>query len=167
MSHGPSGLCRHVWVCRTCGTHRSDWEKPDQLDAANAEIELLRDEWHSMPIQYQMAVDRLARERDEFMDLYQDAQRRRVEHEDTIGKLSARIAELERDAARFRNGFANLTQALQDAPGLPIETLSAEDQAKWTDLLTGLLMALGVLEATGKPQSMWEALTEAAMKAKP
>ena len=25
MADGPSGLCRHVWICRTCGTHGSDW----------------------------------------------------------------------------------------------------------------------------------------------
>ena len=77
-------------------------------------------------------------------------------------QAASAIVALQQDVDRYRNGFANLMQALQDAPALPIETLSVEDQAKWTDLLTGLLMALGVLETTGKPQSMWEALCDAA-----
>lgn len=70
--------------------------------------------------------------------------------------------ELERENQRFRNGFANLTKALQDGPGLPIELLDEADQAKWTDTITGILMALGVLEVTGKPMSPFEALMEAA-----
>ena len=84
---------------------------------------------------------------------------------DECAEAARYVAQLERDAERYRNGFANLMHALQDAPPLPIEALSAENQAKWTDLLTGLLMALGVLETTGRPQSIWDALTDTSIRA--
>lgn len=73
---------------------------------------------------------------------------------------------LERENRRLRNGFANLNKALEEAPGLPIELLSAEEQEAWTDILSGILMALGVLETTGRPMSPFEALIEAAGEAK-
>lgn len=76
--------------------------------------------------------------------------------------MTGHAKDLERENQRFRNGFANLSKALQDGPGLPIELLDEADQAKWTDTITGILMALGVLEVTGKPMNPFEALTEAA-----
>lgn len=60
------------------------------------------------------------------------------------------------DAAKFKNGIDNLIIALDEAPGLPIELLSEEDQAKWTNTITGVLMALGPYRITGRPQSVWE-----------
>lgn len=82
------------------------------------------------------------------------------------GRRTESAATLADENRRFRNGFANLSQALADAPGLPIECLSPEDQAKWTDTLTGILMALGVLETTGRPLHLFEALTEAVDEAR-
>lgn len=79
-----------------------------------------------------------------------------------LSALRAQVQTLTAENQRFRNGFANLYQALQDAPGLPIEALGEEDQAKWTDLITGLMMALGGLEMDGRPMSVWEALQDAA-----
>lgn len=76
-----------------------------------------------------------------------------------------RIRELEAENQRFRNGFANLNQALADAPGLPLEIQDKESLELWTDTLHGILMALGVLEATGKPLSPFEALVDAAQLA--
>lgn len=108
-------------------------------------------------------IERLARERDEArLEAHLQATDREVQ-ERRAEAAEARIAELERDAARYRNGFANLMQALNDAPGLPLECLSQEELARWTDVLTGILMALGVLEHTGRPMSMWEALQNAAI----
>jgi hypothetical protein len=30
---GGSMLCRHIWVCRTCGTHLSDWPESQKDEA--------------------------------------------------------------------------------------------------------------------------------------
>jgi len=60
------------------------------------------------------------------------------------------------DEQKFRNALDNILAALKAAPPLPIETLSAEDQAKWTDVITDILMALGPYEVTGKPITPWE-----------
>ena len=75
--------------------------------------------------------------------------------------LSSEAEEVERlrdDNQRFRNGYANLMNALQNAPGLPLEGSSEEALVEWTNIIAGILFALGTLEATGKPQSPWEAL---------
>jgi len=63
-----------------------------------------------------------------------------------------------RELRKFQNGIDNILAALKAAPSLPIETCSIEDQAKWTDILTSILMALGTYEATGKPRTMAEEL---------
>lgn len=81
-------------------------------------------------------------------------------------RQQSEITRLMEENQRFRNGFANLSKALEEAPGLPIELLDEEDQAKWTDTITGILMALGVLEVTGRPMSPFEALVEAASEAR-
>lgn len=70
------------------------------------------------------------------------------------------MAEIERENTRFRNGFDNLLAAFEHAPGLPIEILPKADQEKWTDLIKGILMALGPYSVSGKPESIWEALTK-------
>ena len=64
------------------------------------------------------------------------------------------------DEQKFRNALDNILAALRDAPALPIESLSAEDQAKWTDTITGILVALGPYAATGKPVTPWEYMLE-------
>ena len=64
------------------------------------------------------------------------------------------------DEQKFRNALNNILAALKAAPGLPIETLSAEDQAKWTDVITGILMALGPYEVTGKPVTFFDYMME-------
>lgn len=68
------------------------------------------------------------------------------------------VERLRDENQRFRNGYANLSRALQNGPGLPLEGSSEEALAEWTGIIAGILMALGTLESTGKPQSPWEAL---------
>ena len=65
-----------------------------------------------------------------------------------------------RDLRKFQHGIDNILSALEAAPGLPIETLSREDQEKWTDIITGILMALGPYQATGKPLALFEAIND-------
>lgn len=80
---------------------------------------------------------------------------------DAIANPQSEAVELSRlrdENQRFRNGYANLMQALMDAPGLPLEGSSDAALTEWTNIITGILMALGTLDATGKPQSPWEAL---------
>ena len=62
------------------------------------------------------------------------------------------------DEQKFRNALDNILAALKDAPPLPIESLSAEDQAKWT--ITGILVALGPYEVTGRPVTPWDYMQE-------
>ena len=62
---------------------------------------------------------------------------------------------------KFRNALDNILAALKAAPPLPIETCSREDQAGWTDTITGILMALGPYGATGRPVTPWEYLNDA------
>lgn len=85
---------------------------------------------------------------------------------DFARSLERQLSECRAENQSFRNGFDNLLAALDKAPGLPIEAQSEEDQAKWTDLITGLLMALGSYQHSGKPQSVWEGLQDAALAAK-
>lgn len=80
----------------------------------------------------------------------------------TTTALVNEIVRLREENQKLRNGFTNLGRALEEAPGLPLEYLSKDDLAKWTDLITGLLIALGTLEVTGKPIGTLEALCEAA-----
>lgn len=61
---------------------------------------------------------------------------------------------------KFRNGLDNILAALKAAPGLPIECLSREDQAKWTDTITGILMALGPYDVTAKQITIMEYMVE-------
>jgi hypothetical protein len=51
---------------------------------------------------------------------------------------------------------SDVERALDAAPGLPIECLSEEDQEKWTDAITGILMALGPYRISGRPETLWE-----------
>ena len=64
------------------------------------------------------------------------------------------------DEQKFRNALDNILARLQAAPGLPIETLPREDQAKWTDTITGILMALGPYSTTGRPVTLWDYMQE-------
>lgn len=71
------------------------------------------------------------------------------------------IAQLREDNQRYRNGFLNLMKAFEEAPGLPLELLSEDDQAKWTDIITSILMVCGILEHDGRPLTMLESLAQA------
>lgn len=62
------------------------------------------------------------------------------------------------ETERLRNGLDNILQAMNDAPGLPIECLSVEDQTRWTQTIHAILMALGPYEITGKPITIHEYL---------
>jgi len=64
------------------------------------------------------------------------------------------------DEQKFRNALDNILLAFKNAPALPIESLSAEDQAKLTDVITGILVALGPYEVTGKPVTLWDYMLE-------
>ena len=64
------------------------------------------------------------------------------------------------DEQKFRNALDNILLAFKNAPPLPIESLSAEDQAKWTDTITGILMALGPYAATGRPVTFADYMME-------
>lgn len=72
--------------------------------------------------------------------------------------LTALCQELETEAARLSNGYHNILAEFEKAPGLPLETLSQDDLAKWTDIITGILKALGPFSITGKPISLGEYL---------
>ena len=86
--------------------------------------------------------------------------RKRAEYYVNAREVKKHIEQLERDAGRYRNGIDNILAALKAAPSLPIETLSREDQAKWTDVITGILVALGPYAVTGKPVTPWEYMLE-------
>ena len=72
------------------------------------------------------------------------------------------IARLRDDNQRYLNGFLNLSKAFEEAPGLPLELLSEDDLAKWTDIITSVLMVCGILEHDGRPLTMLESLAKAA-----
>lgn len=96
--------------------------------------------------------------------LCQQGVRPRFVEKSAYAVLRAYAERVAGENAKLRNGYRNLFAALKDAPGLPLITCTSDELDKWTDLLHGLLIALGVLEATGKPQTMFEALTDAAPK---
>jgi len=82
--------------------------------------------------------------------------------EEQLARAWLALTELDKECERLRNGLDNLFDALKNAPGLPLETLPQADLEKWTDLITGVMMALGVLKHTGKPMSMWDSLIDSA-----
>ena len=65
------------------------------------------------------------------------------------------------ESAKFKNGLNNILNELSKAPGLPIESLRVDEQAIWTDTITGILMALGPYAITGRPETIWEHLVAA------
>ena len=64
-----------------------------------------------------------------------------------FGQAADAITALRQRAEAAEKDRQTISEALERAPSLPIETLSAEDQAKWTDTITAILMLLGATYA--------------------